>query len=229
MESQLSFDIQKVLSQLLGKIWINGHEGLESEPEVKSRVVELEEHVLHAQLVHVFGVKVDDGRIDQEALLQGVVLHQVRQLLVRHLHSAQFFVKDRVQDAAVDFENGLAVPVQEVSELVIGSVYNSLVVQLFEEFIDQFSFDSLLDLYAPIYQVRTLLFFIQTVWNANIVGEACQKACFWVQKSLALEHFYPALELHHLTDGSLHDIWALHGLLVCLLWVLDCSWESLLV
>ena len=102
----------------------------------------------------------DDGRINQEALLQGVVLHQVRQLLVRHLHATQFFVEDCVQDAAIDFENRLAVPVQKVCELVIGSVYNSLVMQLFEEFVDQFSFDSLLNLYAPIDQVRTLLFFI---------------------------------------------------------------------
>lgn len=156
----------------------------------------------------------DDSRINQEALLQGVVLHQVRQLFVRHLHATQFFVEDCVQDAAIDFENGLAVPVQKVCELVIGPVYNSLVMQLFEEFIDQFSFDSLLNLYAPSDQVRTLLFFIQTVWSANIVGKACQKACFWVQKSLALQHFYPALELHHLADGSLHDIRALQGLLV---------------
>ena len=77
VQCQLSFNVKEVFTELAWQIRVQNNECLESDPQFESWQIELFKHLLHAQIVDVLAVQVDDTRVDQEALLEDVVVHNV--------------------------------------------------------------------------------------------------------------------------------------------------------
>ena len=64
MQSQRALDVPKMLAQLSRHVRVKLAECLESQPQFKCRQLKLSEHLLHAEVVDVFAVKVDDACVD---------------------------------------------------------------------------------------------------------------------------------------------------------------------
>lgn len=143
------------------------------------------------------------GRVNQVALLNGLILNQVRHRFVGHPLPSQLFRKDRVKNAAVDPEDGLAMLLDKIIEQVIWSLNYTLVVELVQEFLDKLIEYHFSDLDTPLHKVCLFLIIVKVSRCGHIVRQASKEARFWIKYSLLLQVLHPVLELHHLTDGCL--------------------------
>lgn len=93
VERQRTLDVREVLAQLPRHVRVQLLECRVHLPQFVSWKFQFSEHLLHAQIVDIFAVKVDHARVDQEAFLQSVVLDDFRHLLVLHEQALEFLVQ----------------------------------------------------------------------------------------------------------------------------------------
>ena len=71
-----------MLSELPRQIWIQLDEGLESQEKFICWHLEHVEHILYAQITDVFGVQVDQCRVDEETFEKNFTFDDFRHLLL---------------------------------------------------------------------------------------------------------------------------------------------------
>jgi len=119
--------------------------------------VQLLQQFLHRQVIDILAVKMDQARIDYEALVKDVIFDQQGHFFFHHTASPQFLIESLLDEAAANLVDWLTVTQLETLviavELVVWALHDTLEVQLLQNFDEQLVLDGLSDLLAALHDL----------------------------------------------------------------------------